>query len=179
MKGTEKDEITMAEIERAAMAYSATHKELAQLATEMDAVIQAAMQTGLPRLRRLVTKAHREKNAVEMLVDAGRPLFAKKRTQEFHGIKVGLQKGRGGLSIPNEDRTCILIEKHFPSLYDELVRQHVEPDKTALAAQGAGLLRKVGCEIINAGDIVVVKPKDGRASKLAKTLLQGGGKGAA
>lgn len=168
------DTISMTDIERAALVYGATHRELAAHVADMDALIQATIKEGLPSLRRLVAKATKEQKIVEGLVDVGRALFEKKRTHEFHGIKVGLVKGRGGLRIDDADRTVELIEKHFPTLAPALIRTKKEPDKTALNEQEASVLKKIGCEICATEDVVVVKPTDGKTEKLAKSLLAGG-----
>ena len=115
-----------------------------------------------------------KRSVLQLQVEQGRHLFVKPRTLVFHGIKVGLQKGKGGIEIRDPDRTVALIEKHYTQSEAELLlRITKKPNKEALEELTADELKKLAVHVVDAGDQVVIKPADSEVDKVVAALLKG------
>jgi hypothetical protein len=101
-------------------------------------------------------------------------LFVRPRTIIFHGIKVGLQKGSGKIEYDKSeiDRIVRLIEKHFPEQTEVLIQTKKAPIKKALANLSGAELKKLGIEIDDSTDAVVIKPTDSEIEKVVDRLLK-------
>lgn len=159
-------------IEKACLALSQVREELASEVSQLNASIEAAKAAHLGRIRVLVRRATEKTASLYDLVDSNRDLFEKPKTQIFHGIKAGVQKGKGKLVISDEAKTVALIQKHYAGPEaDALLHTVIRPDKEALQKLPAGDLKKLGATIEDTGESVVVKPVDTAVDKLASALL--------
>lgn len=159
-------------IEKACLALSQVREELAAEVSQLNASIEAAKAAHLPRIRVLVRRATEKTKTVYDLVDSNRSLFEKPKTQIFHGIKAGVQKGKGKLVIEDEAKTVTLIQKYYDKAEVEgLTHTVIRPDKEALQKLPAGELKKLGACIEDTGEAVIVKPVDTAVDKLAGALL--------
>jgi hypothetical protein len=107
-------------------------------------------------------------NAIEESPD----LFIKPRTIIFHGIKIGLEKGKGKIEWSDDDQVVRLIEKNFPEQVDILIQTKKKPLKKALANLSVQDLKKLGITVEDIGDIVVIRPVDSDVDKLVEALLK-------
>lgn len=116
-------------------------------------------------------RAHKAaEDDLRIALAAAPSLFDKPRTRVLHGIRVGFQKGKGGLEIADEEATVKLIRKHCPDKFDALVKVSEKPIKKALQNLEAGLLKKLGVNILDTGDVIVLASTDGDLDKLIKAL---------
>lgn len=128
--------------------------------------------------RRLVEASGRATGALDTLratIEANRELFEKPKTWTLHGIKLGLQKGKGSLDWDDTEQLVARIQKHFSAEEAELLlRVKKEPVVDALKELDAKTLAKLGVRCEETGEVVVVRAVDGEVEKLLKTLLKEG-----
>jgi len=167
-------DITLADIEQLAKRFAAAHADLSTTVTELNDAVEAVKRVRLTAIKRGVEKAKQHRADLEALVDSARHLFVKPRTVIFHGIKVGLQKGKGGIAFEDPERVLALIKKHFPDQAEILIRTKETPDKEALETLPVADLKRIGCEVTEAGDQIVVKPTNSDVDKIVTALLKEG-----
>lgn len=162
----------MLPIEKAALNLSTVRDDLSSECATLNAAIEAVKAAHLGRIRVLCRKVTERTAQLTELVDLNRELFAKPKTQVFHGIKVGLVKGKGKLQLADEAKTVELIEKLY-SVEEAAKLLHVvmRPDKEAIAKLPGNELKKLGASITDTDETVIVKPVDTAVDKLAMALL--------
>jgi len=145
----------------------------------------AAIQTDMDEAARAVTRAHRValRDAFNVLAEAQKALFnevsahpelfEKPRTITLHGYKIGYQKGKGKIVIADEPRTVALIKKYFEAaVADTLIKVNETVVKNALGNLTATDMKRLGIDITEAADEVVLKPVDGALDKLLERQLE-------
>lgn len=165
-------DISLADIEQGAKRFAEAHQELTSIVTELNDAVEAAKRARLNLIKRAVAKAAERRGALEAQIDSARQLFIKPRTIIMHGIKVGLQKGKGGIDFDDPEKVVALVKKHFPDETDLLIHIKETPNKEALAQLPAADLKRLGCEIKDSSDQVVIKPTDSDVDKIVAALLK-------
>lgn len=164
--------ITIDQLDQHTAAYAKTRNDLAADISLLNYEIETLKLTHMPRIRRLAQQMQQHYARTVAAVELAPGLFEQRRTIVLHGIKVGYQKGRGSLEIPDKDRTVDLLIKH---LGEEEAQQYLivskKPDKKALAKLNTATLRKVAVDVTETGDQVIVKPVDGDVEKAVDALL--------
>lgn len=161
---------TMTAIEERARYYAACRDDLATRINALEAevvVVREQHRAGILDALRAHKQAEEE---LRQAIAAAPELFDKPRTRVLHGIRVGYQKGKGGLEIADEEATVKLIRKHCPDKFDALVKVTEKPIRKALQNLDAGLLKKLGIGILGTGDVIVLAATDGDLDKLIKAL---------
>ena len=162
----------MLPIEKGAQRLSSVREELSAEVSQLNAAIEAAKAAHLGRIRVLVRRATEATKNLHDLVDLNRDLFEKPKTQVFHGIKVGLQKGKGKLVIDDDAKTVTLIQKLYDGAEaDALLHTVIRPDKEAIAKLPGNELKRIGASIEGTEEAIIVKPVDTQVDRLAATLL--------
>lgn len=164
--------ITIERIERETQAYSEAYSELRHQVEELQAEMEAVKRRRLANLRRALGKANTRRESLKALLEASPALFEKPKTRTFHNIKIGYRKNKGGLEIADAQKVCELIQKHFPDQEDILIRTTKAPDKVALGNLTAKDLKRLGVEIIDATDEVVISSVDSAVDKIVTALLK-------
>ncbi len=134
--------------------------------------MEALKADHMPGIRAAVSDAETAWKALSAQIELHPHLFVKPRTAVAHGIKFGMAKGKGGLNIPDPDKTVALIRKHLPEQADVLIAVKEAPAKEALVQLPAADLKRIGVQVVDSGDQVVIKPADGEVDKLVKVLLK-------
>ena len=166
-------EISLATIELAAKRFAADREELSTCVQQLNNSIEALKRHTLPMLKRRLNTAAESEAALTALVDQSRQLFIQPRTVIFHGIKVGIQKGRGGITWDDESKVLDLIARHFTAAEaDLLIKTTRKPIKAALEDLDIATLKKIGCRIEDTGDQILIKPADSQVDKLVNSLLK-------
>ncbi|HOC56633.1 MAG TPA: hypothetical protein PKI20_13505 [Verrucomicrobiota bacterium] len=166
-------EISLATIEQAAKQFAADHTALAELVTGLNQAVEDLKRNSIPAIKRRVARAAESRAALAELVDQARHLFVQPRTVIFHGMKVGLQKGRGGIEWDDEAKVIQLIQKHFSAAQAELlIKTTRKPIKKAIEDLDIADLKKIGCRIVETGDAVIINPVDSQVDKLVNALLK-------
>jgi hypothetical protein len=150
---------------------SRARKHLAMLVMALQEGIEHFKADQMPNVRSAIEVASGAWSALEADIQAHQELFVRPRSVVAHGIKFGLAKGRGGLVIEDEDRTVALIRKHLPDQADVLIATREMPVKDALVQLPAADLKRIGVQVKDTGDQVLIKPADGEVDKLVKALV--------
>lgn len=162
----------MDEIERLTAVYSDTREALKAELDALQAEIDALRRAAMPTIRSLVRDAQDARDDLAAAIEAAADLFERPRTRTFHGVRVGIMKGKGGIRIDDPARTVALIEKHYPDLADQLIKVTKRPIKKAIETLDARALKRIGAEIEDATDQIVIKPTDSEVDKLVAALLE-------
>lgn len=160
-------------IDAKARVYSEARDRLAASVAELNEAIAALKRNQLPVIKRHLRRAFELENELRAMVEANPHLFVKPRTVVLHGVKLGFQKGIGGISFDDPEHVCKLIQKKLPELADVLIKNEPKPIKKALQQLTVQQLRAIGCQVEEAGDRVVVKAVDSAVDKLVSALLKG------
>ena len=83
-------------------------------------------------------------------------------------------KGRGKLVISNQDKAIELIQKLVPEEEHSLLNMKITIDKKALEKLDAKLLKKLGCQIVQSGDRVVISRAESQEEKNIQAIIQEG-----
>jgi hypothetical protein len=162
----------LAQIDHLTAGFAREQQKLAETVAEMNAELAALRQRFLGRIRRAATAACRARVSLHAAIESVPELFARPRTRELHGVKVGFRKGLGGIAWDDDARVCELIEKHFaPAQADLLIKTTKKPIAKALADLDVSDLKHLGCRVESTGDMVVIAPANSDVEKLVKTLL--------
>lgn len=159
-------------IERKAAHYAEVRHELMDLLREIEAKQRQIIEERLGQIRaHLATVAAAEADLREW-IEAYPTQFEKPRTRVFHGVKVGLQKGKGKVEIDDEPKTIRLIREKLPDEQAELLIKVTERvDRRMVADLTTADLKRLGIRVVESGDQVVIRPVDGDLDKLVSTLL--------
>lgn len=162
--------ITLSTIEEQSAHVAKVRQELADAVAVLQAGIDTLKQQAGPNIRAALAAYNTAEDALRAMLSGAPSLFEKPRTRVFHGLKVGYQKGKGGLSIDDDLRCVALIKKHFPDQVDVLIRVTEKPVKDALEQLSASDLKKLGVHIVEADDQVVLRAIESDIDKLIKAL---------
>lgn len=162
--------VTMDMIERAARQYSDAYRDLGDLARNLESEIQDIKNQHMRAIRSAMNTEAKRKEELRSMVSHAPHLFEKPRTQVFHNIKVGYQKGKGTIEIDNPDLTVELIRKNLPDAAENLITTKSFPRKTEIERLSAADLKKIACRIDGDGEMVIIKPADTDTEKLIRAL---------
>ena len=159
-------------IERRAARYARQRAELLDLLHRIEQQQRRLIDQHLGQIRSLLAETAAAEDDLRRLVEGHPECFAKPRTRIFHGIKVGLQKGKGKVEIPDEAKTLRFIREKLPEEQAELLIKVTERvDRRMVADLTAADLKRLGIRLVESGDQVVIKPVDSDLDKLVKALL--------
>ena len=154
--------------------YADTRQLVAERVESLESETQSIYRRRLPGIRKAIAAAQEARNALEREIDARRDCFVKPRSIVLHGIRLGLQKGKGSIDWDDDAALIQRIEKQCPEKYDALVKVTSKPLKKALEQLSTAELKKLGCRVKNSGDLVLIKPIDSDLEKLLKRIPEEG-----
>lgn len=163
--------MTLTDFQKITKPYADARGELAEIVSDLTAQIEALKRAKMSRIKELVAKAAEKGVVLRSAIEAHAELFQDPRTVIFYGIKIGMQKGRGGIEWDDDDRVLQLIRKHYGE-ESELIRRVEKPDKRMLKDLPVDELKRVGCRVVNTTDEVVCRPVNDEVDKLVDALLQ-------
>lgn len=164
---------TMNDIELGAKTFAEAREKLAVLVTELNDGIEALRRESLPAIKRCLERAAQRHSELQALIQASPGLFVKPRTVVMHGIKVGIEKGKGKIEFDDAEALVKLILKHLPDQQNTLIQTTCKPLKAALAGLSVKELKALGCRVEEAGDVVVIRPVATEVDKLVAALIKG------
>lgn len=160
-------------LEAAAKSYALARSALADRVREFEREVARLRETYLPGIKLHAAKAAFEQSVLERLIVSNKPLFDEPRTLSMHGIKFGLQKGKGKVEFDDADKVVERIRSQFPKAQAELLLDvKITPRKDALITLDAAALKKLGVTITGTGDSVIIKATDGDVDKLVARILE-------
>jgi len=165
--------MTLAQIEQLTKEFAEARERLAQLVGDIESELQAVKRRHMAQLKRFVAGTAERHARLKEAIDSSPALFTKPRTLIINGVKVGFQKGKGGIEFDDADRVVELIHKYFGDKADTLLLKIERPCKDAIAELPAVDLKRIGCTVVASGDQVVIKPaRDGEVDKIVNALLK-------
>lgn len=162
---------TMNDIEVLTKKFADTRAVLGDRVAALNEEIELSKRRHLRGIKGAVATAAAAQDELQAALIESRELFTKPKTQTFHGIRVGFQKGKGKIEFDDADQVVKLIYKHFPEQADVLVKKTEEPVKKALSSLSAGELKRLGITVHDAGEAVFIKPVDSEVDKMVDALL--------
>jgi hypothetical protein len=164
---------TIDDIGKHAEILAGARRALGTLVQALQDGIEHMKAQHMPAIRDSIESAAVAWRELELMIERNPECFERPRTVQMHGIKFGLAKGRGGLDIEDPDRTIALIRKHLPDQADVLIATKETPVKDALLQLPASDLKRIGVNVRDTGDQVLIRPADGEVDKLVRTLVSG------
>lgn len=165
-------EITLGKIETLAKAYADRRALLAEKLATVEALLNEVKRKHLKDLRRHVALTAECEADLRTAIDSAPDLFAKPKTRIFHGIKVGFRKGPGALDWEDDEDLVRKIEKYFPDDAETYLLIKKKPKTEALEDLDAATLKRLGVQVGDNDDQVVVKPVESDIERLVKALLK-------
>lgn len=162
----------LSDLQRLTKPYADARGQLADIVTKLNRDIETLKRGKMTVIRQLVARAAEHESNLRAAIDSHKDLFIQPRTVVFHGIKIGLQKGKGGIEFDDPDKVLARIRAEYGDDADGLIHKVETPDKKMLADLPADDLKKLGCTVINTGDEVVIRPTDIGVDKIVTALLR-------
>jgi hypothetical protein len=167
--------ITLIDIETHAKTYAAARTIVADRVSALELEVQAAQRRKLPGIKSAVAEAADAKARLEAAIEQGRELFKSPRTITVHGIKCGLQKGKGKITWLGKPAAVVaLIKKHLADKAKMLIKTEETLKKASLNSLSVEELKKIGCTVGATGDHVYVAAEDTAVDKLVERILKEG-----
>lgn len=164
---------TLNEIETCTKTYAFARKELAVRVQELEDEIAQLKKRHMNGIKKAVEVAKTYQSRLHAAIEESPENFKKPRTVVLYGIKVGYQKGKGEIVIENPEHTIKLLKKCVQEEdWERYIKTSESLIKTTLAQLPASELRRLGVEMIETGDQVVIKPTDSEVDKLVDALLK-------
>ena len=159
-------------LERLTQQYVGTQAELAELLASLEAELRTIKRAHLPQIKKAAARAGMRKQALVQYVTDHSEQFQSPRTRTTHGVKIGLQKGRGKLVLANRDFTIQAIERRHPDKVNVLLKTIYKPVLAGLQQLEAKELQALGVEIVQTGDQIVVRHVDSEVEKMVDAYLE-------
>lgn len=163
---------TLAEIEILTKDYSESYSKLSDKVRDLNDAIDAAKRKHMHYIKSFAEDALEKKSKLSNAIDESKDLFEKPKSIVIYGMKVGLQKGKGKITVPDEEKTILLIKKNLPDQADILIKSEEKLLKPALNNLTAGDLKKVGLNLVESTDEVLIKPTGSDIDKIVTALLK-------
>ncbi len=161
------------EIQKLAKEFSDARTDLRDRVEVLEEGMRALKVKYLPGIRKAVEKA-KERQAVRYdAINFTPELFVKPRTMTLFGIRFGIEKQKGKIEWAKEATAGIvkMIKKLFPDSWETYIKVDEKPMKKTLATLPSADLKKLGIQVMETGDAVVIKPVDSEVDKLVDALL--------
>lgn len=162
---------TMEDIEQLTEAYANARQSLELHTQELEDELRLIKSSRIDFIRRAAQRAHERAAELKAAIEASPELFERPRTRVLHGVKVGIQKGKGRLVWDDEQQ----VLKRIKQLYDDeigvLVNVIERPNRAALQELPAAELKRLGVRVVDDGDYVVIRSSDSAVDKLVDALL--------
>jgi len=155
--------------------YAEAREVLAARVMKLEAETAALRNRLLPGIKAAAAAAADRQALLSAEISSHPDLFTKPRTMTLRGIKIGYQKGKGKISWDDDDKVVAAIRRTFAlDKADALLRIKEEPIKAALEQLPAAELKRLGVQVVEAGDQIVIKAIDGDVDKLVARILKEG-----
>lgn len=164
---------SLLDIEGRAKQYRSSRDLLGERVRQLQDQLDQARRAAEPVIRSALQLAKAAEAELVSAIAASPALFKRPKTVVFHGVKLGFEKGKGKVVIADKDKTISLIRKHLDEDQAELLIKVKESVVKSAAQQlAASDLKRIGIEISDTGEIVVVRPVDSELDKMLDALLK-------
>lgn len=164
---------TVNEIDALAKHLASARELLTRRVTTLQEQVEATKRRFLPGIKSAVDAVKEAESKLEVAIKAApAATFADPRTIVVHGIRVGWMKAKGKIEFADEKSVIKRIREHFPKAKaDVLIKVTEKLQKKPLGALPVDDLKKIGCTVSAAGDVVYIKPVSDTVDKLVEALL--------
>ncbi|MEM7399289.1 MAG: hypothetical protein AAF354_10135 [Pseudomonadota bacterium] len=159
------------EIENQTRAYADARRELAERIEHCTQEVREVKRRHYRKLKAAADKVGQLRAVLHHEIARSSECFDKPRTRLFHGVRVGLTKGKGRLHYDDDARVVQLIERKLPDQFEVLVKTTQKPIKNALAGLSADDLSRIGVTVEDAGDEVVIKDAKSDIEKFVDAFM--------
>lgn len=163
----------MKEIEAAARDLAEKCAALDGLRRNLNADIEAIVKPRVAQFAAATDEAAQAHKRLHALIDQSRGLFERPRTVVLHGIKLGLQKGKGRIQFEDETKAMRRIRRLLPERAASLIGCQFFLVKAAIANLPVDDLKRIGGRLVGADDAVFIKPERTIAAGLVDALVTG------
>ena len=163
---------TLSDIEKLAKDFSDARLVLKEYLDQLELDLAAIKKKALPEIRRAADRAAERHQRLFAAVQDNSDLFRKPKTYIFHGIRVGYMKSKGEIIWEDTSQVVKLIKRHFPGDWESMIKVVETPIKAALAQLSVGDLKKLGVEVTETGDEVIVKATDSDIDRIVNAILK-------
>lgn len=144
-------------IEQLTHAYALARAELTRQVEQLQIDIDDLKRRRMRAIKKAQIEASMKKGQLAAAIERNPQLFEGPRTAVYHGVKVGLHKGKGAIGFEDGARVIRLIRKHLPKQARKLIRVEERLLKNALAELNVTDLKRIGCTISDSNDQIVIK----------------------
>ena len=163
---------TLVQIEQQTKQYADALDVLTERVQALESELESIKRRKLRGIKEAVRKVKTIEAELHDTIEASPELFEKPRTQVISGIKVGILKSKGKITVEDDEKVVKLIRKYFSDQEDVLINTKETPVKKALGNLSAAELKRIGVTIEDTGDQVVIKSTDSNVDKLVSALLK-------
>ncbi len=172
MAGTHAPPVTsMEDIVAFARSFAAARATTEALAEDIKALQRKALAGRLRALRNRIAEQSASEDALRTAILARPDLFVSPRTITVDGIRLGLRKQPGAISLDDEALTIERLRARFPDQAEALIRVKETLDRSALRKLPAGELAQIGVTIAKASDEVTIVAAQGDLDRIVAALL--------
>ena len=163
--------LSMEEIVGLARTFAAARATTEALANDIKVLQRKALGGRLRALSNRVAEQAASEEALRAAILARPDLFASPRTITVDGIRFGLRKQPGTVSLTDEAQTIQRLRARFPDRAEALIRVRETLDRSALRKLPAGELAQIGVTIAKASDEVTIVAAQGDLDRVVSALL--------
>jgi len=164
--------MSITEIQNLTKRLSDARASVSEIVSDVVAEQEAVLRRALPLIKARLARAADRHAALHAAIANSQDLFVAPRTHVFHGIKVGLTKGKGKIEFEDEDQVIKNIHRKLPGQVDTLINITESVMKTALKNLSVADLKSIGCTVEETGDQIVIHATDKAVDKTVKALLK-------
>lgn len=162
---------TLGDIELLTKNYSDSYSKLSDKVKELEDELEAVKRKHLRYVKQFADECIEKKSKLSAAVESSPELFKKPKSIVIHGMKVGFQKGKGRITIPDEEKTILLIRKNLPDKAEVLIKTEEKLIRAALNNLTAADIKKVGLNLIESTNEVLIKSVTSDVDKIVSALL--------
>lgn len=157
-------------IEEQTKKYSELYNNVTNVISNMEQELNQIRKEHLDIIKPQLKKLRAAGEKLQQLLDENKDCFIKPKTQIFHGFKVGFAKGKGKKEFDNA-QTVELIKKQLPDLANVLIKIEESVISKALDTLSVSDLKKIGVNISEAQDEIVIRPVDSEIKKIVDKII--------
>ena len=162
---------TMEDIVALARTFAASRATTEAMAEDIKAAQRKAVHGRIRALRNRIAEQAASEEALRTAILARLDLFVSPRTITVDGIRFGLRKQPGTISLDDEAQTIERLRARFPGRAEALIRVKKTLDRAALRKLPAGELAQIGVTIEKATDDVVIAAASSDLDRMVAALL--------
>ncbi len=172
LQSKEQSSFTLGQLDNQTRDYEAECVRLEDFIAALESDLESVKRKHLTGLKRQAGVVASREAELQVAIEASPGCFIKPRTFTLNGIKIGFTLSVGSINWDDDAQVVALIKKLRPEEIATLIRCTEEPNKNALKSLTEADLKKLGCRIEGAGDVVVLKRVAGDVEKLVNKLIE-------